>query len=81
MNSLLPDKEAQQLHTLAGQLNWTSPQTCPGVSYQACEVSKFIKDATINDLKIANKNIQKLRSTEVVLQFPNLGNLESLHIT
>ena len=32
-------------------------------------------------MKIANKHIQKLKSTEVVLQFPSLGNLESLYIT
>ena len=56
LNISLSDKEAQQLRTLAGQLNWTSSQTRPYVSYQACEVSTSIKDATINDLKIANKN-------------------------
>ena len=62
-------------------MNWTSAQTRPDVSYQECEVSTSIKDATINDLKIANKNIRKLKSTEVVLPFPSLGNLESLYIT
>ena len=69
MNGSLSDKEAQQLHTLAGQLNWTSSQTCPDVSYQAREVSTSIKAA------------RKLKSTEVVLQFPSLGKLESLYIT
>ena len=81
LDSSLSDKEAQQLHTLAGQLNWTSSEMLPDVSYQAREVSTSIKDATINDFKIANKNIRKLKSTEVVLQFPSLGNLESLYIT
>ena len=52
----------------------------PDVSYQMREVSASIKDATINDFKIANKNIRKLKSTEVVLQFPSLGNLKSLFI-
>ena len=80
LDSSLSDKEAQQLHTLAGQLNWTSSQMRPDVSYQAREVSTSIKDATINDFKIANKNIRKLKSTEVVLQFPSLGNLKSLFI-
>ena len=39
----LTGTEAQQLRTLAGQLNWTSPQTRPDISYQACEVSICIK--------------------------------------
>ena len=81
LNSSQSDKETQQLRTLAGQLNWTSSQTRPDVSDQACEVSTSIKEATINDLEIAKKNIQKLKNTEVVLQFPSLGNLESLYIT
>ena len=81
LNSSLSDKEAQQLHTLSGQLNWTLSQTCPDVSYQACEVSTSTEDATINDFKIANKNIRKLKSSEVVLQLPSLGKLESLYIT
>ena len=66
LNGSLSDKEAQQLHTLAGQLNWTSSQTHPDVSYQAREVSTSIKAA------------RKLKSTEVVLQFPSLGKLEKL---
>ena len=69
LNGSLSDKETQQLHTLAGQLNWTSSQTHPDVSYQAREVSTSIKD------------VRKLKSTEVVLQFPSLGKLESLYIT
>ena len=39
--------EAQQLRTLAGQLNRTSSQTRPDISYQACEVSTSIRNATI----------------------------------
>ena len=76
----LTETEAQQLHMLARQLNWTSSQTRPDISYQACEVSTSIKNATICDLKTANKYICKLKSLEVVLKFPNLGNLENVRI-
>ena len=72
--------EIQQLCTLAGKLNWTSSQTRPGIIYQACEVSTSIKNATICDLKTANKYIRKLQSLEVVLKFPSLGNLENVRI-
>ena len=61
LNSSQSDKETKQLRTLARQLNWTSSQTRPDVSDQACEVSTSIKKATINDLEIAKKNIQKLK--------------------
>ena len=43
--------EAQRLRTLAGQLNWTSSQTRPDISYQACEVSTSIRNATICSYK------------------------------
>ena len=68
-------KEARQLRGLAGQLNWTSSQTRPDKSFGACEVSVSIKDSTVNDLIVANKNIQKLKSEKLVLQYTNLGNV------
>ena len=68
----LTTDEAQQLKGLAGQLNWTSSQTCPDMSFGACEVSISIKDAQIGDLVNANKDIRKLKSQQILLQFPNL---------
>ena len=44
----LTETEGQQLHTLAGQLNWTSLQSRPNISYQTCEVRPSIKNATIS---------------------------------
>ena len=41
--------------------------------FGACEVSVSIKDSTVNDSIVANKNIRKLKSEKVVLQYPNLG--------
>ena len=76
----LTETKAQQFRTLAGQLNWTSSQTRPDISYQAFEVSTSMKNATICDLKTANKYIRKLKSLGAVLKFPNLGNLENVKI-
>ena len=45
------------------------------MSFGACEVSVSIKDSTVNDLIVANKNIQKLKSEKLVLQYTNLGNV------
>ena len=54
--------KARQLRGLAGQLNWIASQTRPDIAYNACEVSAFIKDATINDLIQASKYICKPKS-------------------
>ena len=71
-DSPLTTDEARQLRGLAGQLNWTSNQTRPGMSCNACEVSTSIKDAQISDLMNANNNKAKLKSQQILLPFPNL---------
>ena len=48
----LTETEGQQLHTLAGQLNWTSLQTRPNISYQTCEVRPSIKNVTISSYSL-----------------------------
>ena len=55
--SPLTTEEARQLRGLAGQLNWTSRQTRPDMSFGVCEISVSIKDSTVNDLIVASKNI------------------------
>ena len=50
------------------------------MSFEACEISVSIKDSTVNDLIVANKNIRKLKSEKGVLQYPNLGNIEHCSI-
>ena len=79
-DSLLTADEARQLRGLAGQVNWTYSQTHPDMSFGACEVSTLIKDAQISDLVNANKNIRKLKSQQILLQFPNPMCLEECSI-
>lgn len=62
-DSLLTTDEARELKGPAGQLNWTSIQRRPDISFGACEVSTSIKDAKIEDLVNANKNITKIEIT------------------
>ena len=75
-NAQLTGKQAQQLRVIAGQLKWTSSQTRPHISYQAGEISTSVKDATIYDLKTADKYMRKLESSEVILRFLNLSTIE-----
>ena len=68
LNAQLTDKERQQFQAIAGQLNWASSQTRPHISYQACEISTSVKNATINDFKTAHKSIRKPKNSEVILE-------------
>ena len=63
--------EVSQLRGLAGQLNWTSSQTCPDISFGACKSSTSIKDATTSDMP--TKNIRRLKGEKIALQFQILG--------
>ena len=69
-------KEAQHLWAIAGQLNWISWQTRPDISYQVCEISTSVNDTTINDLKMADKYMCKLKNSKVILRYPSLGIIE-----
>ena len=71
-DSPLTTDKARQLRRLAGQLNWTSSQTRLDMSFAGWEVSTSIKDAQIDDLLNAKKNIRKLKSQQILLQSPNL---------
>ena len=73
----MSSKETQQLRRIAGQLNWVSTQTRPGMAYAASIVSGSIKDAGMRDLITANKFFKILKSTEVMLSFPKIEAIES----
>ena len=73
---LLPH-ETQQLPRLAGQLNWVSIHTRPGMAYAASVVSSSIKNATVRDLVKANKFIKLLNCNELVLSFPQISHLQN----
>ena len=57
-------QETQQLHTVAGQLNWISTQTRSDMAYAASAVSSSIKDDTVRDIITPNKFIKTLKSKD-----------------
>ena len=67
--------EPQNLKGLARQLNWTSSQMHPDMSFGACKISTSIKDATISDLVHDSKNIRKLKAKQIAFQFSNFGSI------
>ena len=76
----LNDMEAQQLRSIAGQLNWVSGQSRPDLSFGDCEVSVSIKNGNIGDLITANKYIRKLKDEDVEISIPCLGDLKNTNI-
>ena len=62
-HKVLP-QETQQLHRVAGQLNWISTQTRSDMAYAASAVSSSIKDDTVRDIITPNKFIKTLKSKD-----------------
>ena len=46
---------------MIGQLNWLAGITRPDISYDVCETSTKVKDATIADVLSVNKIVKKVR--------------------
>ena len=65
-NSRLLDKdETQLLRRLTGKINWAATQTRLDVAYTVVELSMNFKKACLEDLKKANKAINRLKGNPV----------------
>ena len=73
-------KEEHKLRTVVGQLAWVAGQTRPDIAFDVCHLSVNIKNAKMNDIKIVNKCIRKLKSHDVSLNFSNIGKISEAQI-
>ena len=65
------------MRRLTGKINWAATQTRPDVAYTVVELSMNFKKACLEDLKKANKAINRLKGNPVKVTFPKIeGNLE-----
>ena len=65
------------LRRLTRKINWAATQTRPDVAYTVVELSMNFKKACLEDLKKANKAINRLKGNPVKVTFPKIGgNLE-----
>ena len=53
--------EYKKYRSLCGQLNWLSTRTRPDLAFDTCILSNRLKDTSVNDLKIMNKVIKKVK--------------------
>ena len=72
----LNSKEKRMLRGTIGQLNWIAFQTRPDMAFDACNAAVSLKNATIRDIKNANKSIRKAKAKEINIKFNNIGNLK-----
>ena len=49
-----------------------SKQTRPDIAFAACELSTHMKEVATNDVKQANKQLQKLQSESGIICIPDL---------
>ena len=79
-NELLSGEEFKELRAVVGQLLWVSGKKRPNISFDTCQLSSSLKSATVEDQLRANKTIKKLKSNEVKLRFPNIGQVEKAQL-
>ena len=58
----LTHEEKLQLKTLIGQIQWVSKQTRLDLAFASCDLSNRVKDATTDDIRLANKYLRKLQN-------------------
>ena len=78
-DSPLSKAEIKSYRTLIGQLGWIAGQTRPDLSFDVCDLSSSVKNATIKDLLRANKVLRKGKCDCVKLKY-FLQNLEKTKI-
>ena len=66
-----------QLRSTIGQLNCLANQTRPDITYDILEHSVSIKSAKVENILQLNKIIKKVKTDEVFIQFPDLGDVSS----
>ena len=79
-NQPVNEEEKTALRSVIGQLNWLATQTRPDLSYDVCDLSTSLKDATVSMISRANRVIRKAKLQDVCLHFPKM-NLDDLSFT
>ena len=76
----LTSEEKSQLRSVSGQLLWATSQTRPDCSYYSCVVSNYGKEPTVRNVVIANKAVKMIKSCDLRLSFPGLGDPAKIRV-
>ncbi len=67
--------QIRRVRGLVGQLQWAAKLTRPDISFSSCNLSSRAKDATMIEVKEANKLLKKLKQQQYKICIPNIGNI------
>ena len=76
----LNKEEYKKFRGVTGKLNWLSEMTRPDLSYDCLNLSCHTKNATVADMKEANKAIKKAKANPGEIRYGRVGNFENLKI-
>lgn len=79
-DSLLNEKEKDQLRSKIGQILWVARQSRPDVMFDASNLASGLNKATVQTIHEANRIVCKLKSKKVVLIFQHLGSDSALRM-
>ena len=65
---------------MIGQLNWIVNQSRPDLSFDELHLGNRIKNAKVEDITLANKEVRNLKLHECELLFPDIGDLTKLKL-
>ena len=74
------DKAVSEMRRVLGQLNGASGKTRPDISFEACQASTRVNEATVKDVTSFNKAVKKLKSDDWSLMFKHLKHLDTLYL-
>ena len=78
--SPLNEEQKKHLKSIVGQLMWISNNSRPDVSYDVCDLSNSVAEATQKEVFTSNKIIRRLKSDQVSIRLDNVGSLQQAEI-
>ena len=79
-NEKLNKEEFEYYRGLTWQLSWVASNTRPDIASDVRELATRNKIATLNDIKIANKILKKVKLQDVHIKYSKLGKWDELKI-
>ena len=76
----LNEKEKKDLKMAAGKLLWAVSQTRPDMAFQGCQISNSGNNATVKTLIDTNKTIRKMRTEQMEIRYPPLGQPKDIEV-
>ena len=68
----LTDEEQTQFRARIGQLNWLATVSHPEISFDVCQASSRVRDASVSDIIELNKVIYNVKKEQAYIHFPKL---------